>query len=60
MDYVCDTTDGEDQFAGLVCLMTEDTQSEPNSWREAMMDPDSDKWTEAAQDEMSSLEANET
>lgn len=60
MDYECDATDGEDQFAGLVCLMTEDTLPEPNSWKEAMMDPDSDKWTEAAQDEMSSLEANET
>lgn len=27
-DYECDITDGEDQFAGLVCLMSEDTLSE--------------------------------
>lgn len=60
MDYECDITDGEDQFAGIVCLMTEDTLSEPNSWKEAMMDADSDKWLEAAQDEMTSVEANET
>ena len=60
MDYECDITDGEDQFAGLVCFMSEDTLTEPSSWKEAMMDADSDKWTGAAQDEMTSLEANET
>lgn len=60
LDYECDIIDGEDQFAGLVCLMSEDTLTEPSSYHEAMADPDSDKWTEAAQDEMTSLEVNET
>lgn len=60
MDYECDITDGEDQFAGFICLISEDTQTEPSSYEEAMSDPDSDKWTEAAQDEMTLLEANDT
>ena len=60
LDYECDIIDGEGQFACLVCLMSEDTLSEPSSYQEAMADPDSGRWTEAAQDEMTSLEVNET
>ena len=59
-DYECEATDGEDQFACFICLLSEDTSSEPNSYQEAMMDPDSDKWNEAALEEMTSLKANET
>lgn len=43
-----------------MCLLSKDTVSEPNSYQEAMMDPDSDKWYEAALEEMTSLEANDT
>lgn len=59
-DYVCDETDGEDQFAGFVCFLSEDSAPEPGSWHEAMDDPDSDKWLEAAQEEMTSLEGSDT
>ena len=59
-DYECEVTDGENQFACFICLLSEDTSSEPNSYQEAMMAPDSDKWNEAALEEMTSLKANET
>lgn len=60
LDYECEATDGEDQYACYICLLSEDTAPEPNSYQEAMMDPDSDMWYNAAWEEMTSLEANET
>lgn len=46
MDYECDIIDGEDQFAGFICLMSEDIQIELNLYEEVMFDLDSDKWRE--------------
>lgn len=59
-DYECEAADGEDIYACYICDMSEDTRAEPTSWSEAMDDPDSDFWTEAAGDEMISLKKNGT
>ena len=59
-DYECDAADGVDIYACYICDLPEDGMTEPSSWREAMEDPDSDLWKEAASDEMSSLKRNGT
>ena len=58
-DYDCEIIDGEDQYACYICLLSEDTAPEPNSYQEAMMDADIDKWYGAALEEVTSLEAND-
>lgn len=51
----------DEDIAGFAYLMGEVTdRAELGSYREAMEGPDSDKWTEASDDEMTSLKKNGT
>ena len=51
----------DESIAGFAYLMVEDGERpEPRNYQEAMEDPDSDKWTEASDEEMGSLKKNQT
>ncbi|KAL0793897.1 hypothetical protein Bca101_065274 [Brassica carinata] len=53
--------EGDEEIAGFAYLIIEDAgRSEPRSYQEAMEDPDSDLWTQAADEEMESLRKNGT
>lgn len=58
IDYECDYIGYEEEFEVMMCMMFEDGGTEPNSYQEALSDPDSDKWIEAVEDEMISLKKN--
>lgn len=57
-DYECDFLSYEPEFEVLICMMVEDGGTEPSNMREALDDPDSEKWIEAAVEEMVSLKKN--
>ncbi|CAA7024021.1 unnamed protein product [Microthlaspi erraticum] len=61
-DYDCTGEEDPDdyEFAGFVCLQSEDGSSEPQTFQQAMIDPDSGKWMEAVGDEYGSLMKNRT
>ena len=59
-EYECDFLSYEPEFEVLMCLMVEDGGSEPNNMKEAVEDSDSEKWIEAAVEEMTSLKKNKT
>lgn len=53
--------EGDEVIAGFAYLILEDAgRPEPSSHQEALEDPDSDLWTGAEQEEMTSLKKNGT
>lgn len=53
--------EGDDEIAGFAYLMIEDAgRPEPGSYQEALEDPDSELWIQAADEEMESLLKNKT
>ena len=51
----------ETNFVGFACAVATELESdEPTSYYEALSSPDSDKWVEAMQEEMQSLQQNST
>lgn len=59
-EYECDFLSYEEEFEVMMCMIVEDGGTEPRSYQEALQDPDSDKWIEAAIEEMISLKKNKT